>query len=188
MKVIAKYIDQNKVLSKLQLFDILEWVGEQGDIIIYTIDGRERKNSYFVAILSYDMSFDPIRSHASSLQKGVKSVFKEYQKINEKLSKTKHIGSSYKKSTAWVEKFNSPVKQYSSLSKEEAFDIFEQIGNRGDIIFYKKDGPRKENKYTVVIASGNALFEPIRFDTPSLQEGITKVLKEYQKVRPELFL
>ena len=65
------------------------------------------------------------------------------------------------------------------INKENIIDTLEEIGNNGDIGIIKVDGLRENLKYSVIISSGDSSFDSIRFDSESLEEGVSKALSEY---------
>ncbi|HTI89091.1 MAG TPA: hypothetical protein VL727_00825 [Puia sp.] len=56
---------------------------------------------------------------------------------------------------------------------------FDQVAANGDIVIFKNDGLRANNKITVVITSPIEKFIAIRYDDVTLSVALAKALKEY---------
>jgi hypothetical protein len=76
---------------------------------------------------------------------------------------------------------NALANASTQLTADHILYIVEKIGQKGDIILLKHDGPRTASKYTVCILSGDAKFEAIRIDHHDLSFAVKYVLAEYLK-------
>jgi hypothetical protein len=66
-----------------------------------------------------------------------------------------------------------------ALSEAQIIQVFNWVGEQGDIILLKHDGVREQYKFTVVIMSPTEKFRSIRLDGMELNVTLSKVLKEY---------
>lgn len=65
------------------------------------------------------------------------------------------------------------------LSNDLILQALNEVGERGDIMLLKHDGPRSDAKYTVVIISGNSAFDSIRKDGDELGAIVIFCLRRY---------
>lgn len=71
------------------------------------------------------------------------------------------------------------IIQKEKLTGDDIVSCFDAVGKNGDVIIFKLDGVRKENKYSVIITSGNSTFEPIRRDASNLEDALKSVMSLY---------
>lgn len=81
MHPLVKYTHASH-LSNRDLMDILERIGDLGEIMFYKMDGERAQKRYTVVIASYDAPMSTIRTDSGTLQEGVQRVLKQYCELH----------------------------------------------------------------------------------------------------------
>lgn len=68
------------------------------------------------------------------------------------------------------------LESNNALSNDEVLEIFNIIGESGDVILLKNDGLRDACRFTVVIIRSG---KSIRYDDEALSGALKKALEEY---------
>ena len=64
------------------------------------------------------------------------------------------------------------------FSNDQILEIFNLVGENGDVILIKNDGIRDTRKFTVVITYSG---ESIRYDDETISDALKKAVKKYLK-------
>ena len=75
------------------------------------------------------------------------------------------------------------IETEEKVSPDIILRCFQEIGDMGDIVIFKIDGERNENRYTIVISSPDMSFEAIRYDASTIEESLLKALKKYIDIK-----
>ena len=78
-----------------------------------------------------------------------------------------------------VDQIDNMISENGILNDSQILQAFNQVAANGDIIIFKNDGLRENNKITVVITSPSEKFSSIRYDDVSLSAALSKALKRY---------
>jgi hypothetical protein len=69
--------------------------------------------------------------------------------------------------------------QLKNVHSQDVMDVFEEIVRNGDRILLKCDGPRSNNRFTVVVSVHESGMVSFRNDAPNLIEALRIVLSQY---------
>ena len=78
-----------------------------------------------------------------------------------------------------IQEIKNAVYNNIELSNDQIIHVFREFGADGNIIIYKNDGLRLDNKVTVVISSPTEKFNSIRYDDVTLGFALAKCLRKY---------